>query len=104
MGRFAEGLHALQQGATEVGVARRGADLNLEGGLDAARHRTWSLKAGLSPPIPAPPRQRKRPKRGRQRLLNATLHARRLGVERTCAWEDTWNRRRLRFERIQPRH
>jgi len=47
---------------------------------------------------------RKRPKRGRKRLFNATIHALHLCVERTFAWEDKFKRLLLRFERIQQRH
>ena len=98
-----EGLHALKQVAPAVGVALRGAYLNRDGGVDAARHRQGIVNAGLLPHITANPRHRKRPKRGRQRLVNATSQARRLCVERTCAWEDQCTRRLLRFERIQQR-
>ncbi len=44
------------------------------------------------------------PKRGRKRLFNAALHALRMRVERTFAWEDKFKRLLLRFERIQRRH
>ena len=59
---------------------------------------------GLIPNIPENPRNRKRPKRGRKRLFNAAIHALRLRVERTFAWEDKFKRLLLRFERIQHRH
>ena len=50
------------------------------------------------------PRNRKTTKRGRKRLFNAAIHALRLRVERTFAWEDKFKRLLLRFERIQRRH
>jgi transposase len=50
------------------------------------------------------PRNRKRPKRGRKRWFNAAIHALRMRVERTFAWEDKFKRLLLRFERIQQRH
>jgi hypothetical protein len=37
-------------------------------------------------------------------LSNAAIHALRLRVERTLAWEDKFKRLLLRFERIQQRH
>jgi hypothetical protein len=37
-------------------------------------------------------------------LFNATIHALRMRVERTFAWEDKFKRLLLRFERIQQRH
>ena len=58
----------------------------------------------LIPNIKENPRNRKRPKRGRKRLFNAVIHALRMRVERTFAWEDKFKRLLLRFERIQQRH
>src|SRR6478672_12913394 len=62
------------------------------------------FNAGLIPNIPENPRNRKHPKRGRKRLFNAAIHALRMRVERTFAWEDKFKRLLLRFERIQHRH
>ena len=101
---FPEGLHALKQVATEVGLDLRGAYLNLDGGFDSTRNRKSIFNAGLVPNIPENPRNRKRPKRGRKRLFNAAMHVLRMRVERTFAWEDKFKRLLLRFERIQRRH
>ena len=101
---FPEGLKALKQVAKVAGVDLRGAYLNLDGGFDSARHRKCIVNAGLIPNIPENPRNRKRPKRGRRRLFNAVIHALRMRVERTFAWEDKFKRLLLRFERIQQRH
>jgi hypothetical protein len=83
-----EGLHALKKVAKEVGLDLRGAYLNLDGGFDSAHNRKCIFNAGLIPNIPENPRNRKRPKRGRKRFFNATIHALRMRVERTFAWED----------------
>src|SRR5437899_9080168 len=56
------------------------------------------------PNIKENPRNRKTTKRGRKRLFNAAIHALRMRVERTFAWEDKFKRLLLRFERIQQRH
>jgi transposase len=48
--------------------------------------------------------KRKTTKRGRKRLFDAAIHALRMRVERTFAWEDKCKRLLLRFERIQQRH
>ena len=101
---FPEGLKALKQVAKEVGVDLRGAYLNLDGGFDSAHNRKCIFNAGLIPNIPENPRNRKHPKRGRKRLFNAAIHALRMRVERTFAWEDKFKRLLLRFERIQQRH
>jgi len=101
---FPEGLHALKQVAKEVGLDLKGAYLNLDGGFDSARNRKCIFNAELIPNIKENPRNRKTTKRGRKRLFNEAIHALRLGVERTFAWEDKFKRLLLRFERIQQRH
>ena len=99
-----EGLKALKKVAQEVGVDLRGASLNLDGGFDSAHNRTCMFNAGMMPNIKDNPRNRKTTKRGRKRLFNEAIHAWRMRVERTFAWEDTFKRLLLRFERIQQRH
>jgi len=101
---FPEGLKALKQVARAVGLDLRGAYLNLDGGFDSAHNRKCIFNAGLIPNIKENPRNRKTTKRGRKRLFNAAIHALRLRVERTFAWEDKFTRLLLRFERIQQRH
>lgn len=101
---FPEGLKALKKVAKEVGVDLRGASLNLDGGFDSARNRKCLFNAGLIPNIKENRRNRKTVKRGRKRLFNATIHALRLCVERTFAWEDKFKRLLLRFECLQQRH
>jgi hypothetical protein len=104
MALFPKGLKALKEMAEEVGLDLRGAYLNLDGGFDAKANRKAIFNAGLIPNIKENPRNRKTAKRGRKRLFNATIHALRLRVERTFAWEDKFKRLLLRFERIQQRH
>ena len=99
-----KGLKALKPVAQKVGLDLRGTDLNLDGGFDAAHHRQCMFNAGMSPHIKENPRHRKTTKRGRQRFFHEASHALRACVERTCAWEDTFKRLLLRFERNQPRH
>ena len=99
-----EGLKALKRVAKEVGVDLRGAYLNLDGGFDSTHKRKCIFNAGLIPNIKEDPRNRKTTKRGRNRLFNAAIHALRLRVERTLAWEDKFKRLLLRFARIQQRH
>jgi hypothetical protein len=97
-------LHALKQVAREVGLDLRGAYLNLDGGFDSAHNRKCMFNAGLIPNINENPRNRKTTKRGRKRFFNEAIHALRMRVERTFAWEDKFKRLLLRFERIQQRH
>jgi hypothetical protein len=99
-----EGLKVLKKVAKEVGLDLKGAYLNLDGGFDSAHNRKCIFNAGLIPNIKENPRNRKTTKRGRKRLFNAVIHVLRMRVERTFAWEDTFKRLLLRFERIQRRH
>jgi hypothetical protein len=98
------GLNALKRGAKTVGWERGGASLNLDAGVDSTHTRTCLFTAGMLPHITENPRNRKRPKRGRQRVFNAAIHALSTRVDRTLAWDDQCKRLLLRFERIQQRH
>ena len=82
---FPQGLQALQEVAKEVGLALRGAELNLGGGFDAAHHRKAMVHVGLIPNMKENPRNRMRSKRGSKRLCNTAIHPLRLGGERTVA-------------------
>ena len=88
---FPQGLNALKQVAKHVDLDLRGAYLNLDGGFDSTRNRKCIFNAGMIPNIPENPRNRKHPKRGRKRLFNAAIHALRMRVERTFAWETSSN-------------
>jgi Transposase DDE domain len=99
-----DGLKALKQVAKEVGLDLRGAYVNLDGGFDSRHNRKLIFNAGLIPNITENPRHRKTTKRGRKRFFNEVIHALRMRVERTFAWEDKFKRLLLRFERIQQRH
>jgi Transposase DDE domain len=99
-----QGLKALKQVAKEVGVDLRGAYVNLDGGFDSRRTRKMIFNAGMIPNITENPRHRKTTKRGRKRFFNEAIHALRMHVERTFAWEDTFKRLLLRFECMQQRH
>ena len=82
----------------------RGASVNLDGGFDSRANRKAIFNAGMIPNITENPRHRKHPKRGRKRWFNAAIHALRMRVERTFAWEDKFKWLLLRFEHIQQRH
>ena len=87
-----------------MGLDLCGAYRNLDEGFDSAYNRQCIFNTGLIPNIKEHPRNRKTTKRGRKRLFNAAIHALRLCVARTFAWEDKFKRLLLRFERIQQRH
>jgi hypothetical protein len=104
MALLPKGLQALKKLAKQVGLDLRGAYLNLDGGFDSAHNRKCIFNAGLIPNINENPRNRKTTKRGRKRFFNEAIHALRMRVERTFAWEDKFKRLLLRFEPIQQRH
>jgi transposase len=99
-----DGLNALKRVANVTGLVLTGAYLNLDAGFDSTHHRTCMFNAGMIPNITENPRNRKRTKRGRKRLVNEAIHALRTRVDRTFAWEDTFKRLLLRFEHLQQRH
>jgi hypothetical protein len=103
-GLLPDGLKALKDVANKTGFGLEGADRNLEGGFDAQHHRKMSFKAGMIPNLTENPRHRKATKRGRKRRFDGAIHARRMHVERTLAWEDQFTRWLLHFERMQHRH
>src|SRR5438093_11462792 len=90
--------------AKQAGLDLKGAYVHLDGGCDSAHHRKGMFNAGMIPAIPENPRNRKHTKRRRKRWFNTAIHALRMRVERTFAWEDKFKRLLLRFERIQQRH
>jgi transposase len=104
MALLPQGLNALKKVAKQVGLDLRGAYLNLDGGFDSAHNRKCIFNAGLIPNITENPRNRKTTKRGRKRFFNEAVHALRMRVERTFAWEDKFKRLLLRFEHMQQRH
>jgi hypothetical protein len=99
-----DGLNALKRIARLTDLEIDGSYLNPDGGFDSRRNRKAIFNAGLVPNVKENRRNRKTPKRGRKRLFNAAIHALRLCVERTFAWEDKFKRLLLRFEFKQPRH
>jgi hypothetical protein len=67
-------------------------------------NRKCIFNAGPIPNLKENPRNRKAPKRERKRLFNEAIHALRMRVERTFAWENKFKRLLLGFECIQQRH
>jgi len=72
--------------------------------VNSKSNRKAIFNVGMIPNIKENPRNRKATKRGRKRLFNDAIHALRMRVERTFAWEDKFKRLLLRFERIQQLH
>ena len=96
-------LKALKQIAKEVGLDLRGAYVDLDSGFDS-RGSEVHLRCRHDPEHRRSPRNRKTTKRRHKRLFNEAIHALRLRVERTFAWEDRFRGLLLRLEHIQQRH
>ena len=101
---FPDGLKSLKLVAKMVGLILVGAYLNLDSGFDSKQNRKLIFNSRMIPNIKENPRNRKKAKRGRNRLFNAAIHSLRARVDRTFAWEDKFKRLLLRFEHIQQRH
>ncbi|MCP4749234.1 MAG: transposase [Desulfobacteraceae bacterium] len=99
-----DSLDNLSHIARKIGFSIKGAVLNLDGVFDSKKNRKHIFNRCMIPNIPENNRNRKKAKRGRKRLFDEAIHALRLTVERTFAWEDKFKRLLLRFERIQSRH
>ena len=77
---FPEGLKALKEVAKEVGLALRGAYLNLDGGFDSAHNRKCIFNAGLIPNI------KENPAIVRLRSTDANASSMKPSMRCGCAW------------------
>jgi transposase len=79
--------------------------ISLDGVYDCRENRKAIFNRGMTPNIPENPRGRKTPKRGRRRRFDSAIFEERFRtIERVFAWEDTFRRLLLRFERISEVH
>jgi hypothetical protein len=79
--------------------------VSLDGIYDSRANRKAIFNRGMIPNIPANPRGRKTPKRGRKPIFDPALFQERFyTIERVFAWEDKFRRLLMRFERISKLH
>ncbi|MBV8885803.1 MAG: transposase [Chroococcidiopsidaceae cyanobacterium CP_BM_RX_35] len=91
--------------AKHVGLELNKIIVSLDAAYDSRTNRKAIFNRGMVPNIPANPRGRLTPKRGRKPLFQPTLHQERFfTIERVFAWEDKFRRLLLRFERISQLH
>jgi hypothetical protein len=91
--------------AKTVGLDLNQTTVSLDGVYDSRANRKAIFNRGLIPNIPANPRGRKTPKRGRKPVFDPAIFRERLfTIERVFAWEDKFKRLLLRFERISKLH
>lgn len=83
----------------------KGSVMSLDAGYDSVSNRKLIFNRGMIPNIKENRRNRKKPKRGRNRIYSAAIFQERFRtVERAFAWEDKFKRLLLRFERISSNH
>ncbi|MGF6789688.1 transposase [Paraburkholderia sp. 35.1] len=100
-----DALPELSAMARAIGADLQGSTVSLDGVYDCRANRKVIFNRGMVPNIPENPRGRKTPKRGRrQRFDPAIFEERFRTIERVFAWEDTFRRLLLRFERISDVH
>ena len=100
-----DALPRLTTMARAIGADLQGSTVSLDGVYDCRENRKAIFNRGMRPNIPENPRNRKQNKRGRKRHFDATLFEERFRtIERVFAWEDTFRRLLLRFERISQVH
>jgi transposase len=100
-----EALPQVTRIAKKVGLDLNKTIVSLDGIYDSRSNRKAIFNRGMVPNIPANPRGRKTPKRGRKPIFNPALFQERFyTIERVFAWEDKFRRLLMRFERISKLH
>ena len=91
--------------AKTVGLDLNQPTVSLDGVYDSRANRKAIFSRGIVPNIPANPRGRKTPKRGRKPIFDSAIFQERFfTIERVFAWEDKFKRLLRRFERISKLH
>ena len=100
-----EALPQVTRIAKQVGLDLNQTIVRLDGVYDSRANRQAIFNRGMVPNIPANPRGRKTPKRGRPPIFAPAIFQERFHtIERVRAWEDKFRRLLLRFERISELH
>jgi transposase len=91
--------------AQQVGLDLSQTIVSLDGVYDSRANRKAIFNRGMVPNIPANPRGRRTPKRGRKPIFDlAIVQERFQTIERVFAWEDKFRRLLMRFERVSKLH
>jgi transposase len=100
-----EALPQVTRIAKKVGLDLNKTIVSLDGIYDSRSNRKAIFNRGMIPNIPANPRGRKTPKRGRKPIFDPAIFQERFyTIERVFAWEDKFRRLLMRFERISKLH
>jgi len=91
--------------AKQVGLDLNATIVSLDGVYESRANRKAISNRGMVLNIPANPRGRKTPKRGRKPIFDPAIFQERFRtIERVFAWEDKFRRLLLRFERVSRLH
>lgn len=100
-----EALPQVTSIAQLVGLDLNRTIVSLDGVYDSRANRKAIFNRGMIPNIPANPRGRKTPTRGRKPIFDPAIFQERFQTsERVFAWSDKFRRLLLRFERISKLH
>jgi transposase len=82
-----------------------GSIFSWDAAIDCPKNRKIIFNAGMTPNINENKRNRKAPKRGRKKIFDAAIYKERLRtIERLFAWEDSFKKLLVRFERKTNNH
>jgi len=102
LGKVIQGLKKISK---EIGFSILGSIMSWDASVDCPKNRKIIFNAGMTPNINKNKRNRKSKKRGRKQLFSQAIYKERFQViERLFAWEDTFKRLLVRFERKSDNH
>jgi hypothetical protein len=98
-----ETIDNLMEFTARIGLDLKGAPLTLDSGFDSQQNTTLLKQHGLIPMIYPNPRNTKEPIAiaRKFRWLNRELYRQRYKVERTFAWQDTYRKLVVSYERLE---
>lgn len=89
----------------KTGLIITGSIFSWDAAIDCPKNRKIIFNAGMTPNINENKRNRKAPKRGRKKIFDAAIYKERLRtIERLFAWEDSFKKLLVRFERKTNNH
>jgi hypothetical protein len=89
----------------KTGLAIKGAIFSWDASIDCPKNRKLIFNAGMTPNINENKRNRKKIKRGRKQIFNTAIYKERFRtIERLFAWEDSFKKLLVRFERKTNHH
>jgi transposase len=89
----------------KTGLVIKGSIFSWDASINCPKNRKFIFNAGMTPNINENKRNRKSPKRGRKQLFDVAIYKERLRtIERLFAWEDSFKKLLIRFERKSNNH